>query len=165
MPGPDELPEVGWGWMLERRQVPVVVGSGRALTWVRVDPSVGDDPVQQACALALASDTSTVTAVRASHPAGDIDPAKHNEVFMGASLDHAVWFHRPTRADEWLLIDMSCHSVMGARGLSFGHVFDTAGCHVASIAQEALLRERRTTDGHPGPAAPGRVARIDLSGT
>jgi acyl-CoA thioesterase-2 len=153
--GPDELPEAGWGWMLQRRQVPVAPGTGRVLTWVRVDESIGDDPVQQACALALASDTSTVTAVRAAHPAGDIDPTKHNEVFMGASLDHAVWFHRPVRADRWLLMDVSCHSVMGARGLSFGHVFDEDGVHVASVAQEALLRERR----------PSSVPPIDLSGT
>ena len=76
---------------------------------------------------------------------------------MGASLDHAVWFHRPARADDWLLMDITCHSVMGARGLSFGHVFDRSGRHVASIAQEALLRERR------GP--PGGAPALDTSGT
>jgi acyl-CoA thioesterase-2 len=157
VPAPEDLAETGWGWMLERRQVPVTFGSGRALTWVRVDPSVGDGDVMQACALALASDTSTVTAVRAAHPAGDVPPERHTEVFMGASLDHTVWFHRPARADDWLLMDITCHSVMGARGLSFGHVFDRDGRHVASIAQEALLRERRPSpDG--GPV-------IDTSGT
>src|SRR3954452_8331361 len=62
IPGPDELPELGWGWMLERREVPTTPGSGRALTWVRVDASVGQDPVLQACALAFASDTGTVMA-------------------------------------------------------------------------------------------------------
>src|SRR3954471_17046554 len=87
VPDPEDLAETGWGWMLERRQVPVTFGTGRALTWVRVDPSVGDGEAMQACALALASDTSTVTAVRAAHPAGDVEPERHNEVFMGASLD------------------------------------------------------------------------------
>ena len=65
VPDPDELPEDGWGWMLERRNVPEVHGSGRVLTWVRVDASVGEDAVMQQCALALASDTSAVAAVRA----------------------------------------------------------------------------------------------------
>lgn len=155
VPGPEDLPELGWGPMLQRRQVPVVHGTGRALTWVRVDDTVGDNPVAQACALALASDTSTVTAVRASHPQGNIEPERHSEVFMGASLDHAVWFHRPTRAQEWLLIDIACHSVMGSRGLSIGHVFNQSGEHAATIVQEALLRERRPAS---GPA-------VDLSGT
>lgn len=157
VPGPEELPESGWGPMLERRQVPVVAGSGRAMAWVRVDSSVGEGAPEQACALALASDTGTVGAVRASHPAGDIPPERHAEVFMGASLDHAVWFHHPTRAEEWLLIDNVCHFVGGARGLSFGHVFDLSGRHVATIAQEALLRERRGP--RTGPNA------VDLSGT
>ena len=155
VPDPEDLPELGWGPMLQRRQVPVVHGTGRALTWVRVDNTVGDNAVAQACALALASDTSTVTAVRAAHPQGNIEPERHSEVFMGASLDHTVWFHRQANAQDWLLIDIACHSVMGSRGLSFGHVFDRSGRHVASIAQEALLRERRPAS---GPA-------VDLSGT
>ena len=74
---------------------------------------------------------------------------------MGASLDHALWFHRPVRPDRWLLIDMRCHALVGARGLSIGHVFDEDGSHVATIAQEALLRERRPAGGQGG----------DLSGT
>ena len=123
---------------------------------MRVDATVGDAPDRQACALALASDTATVLAVRAAHPRGDVPPERHNEVFMGASLDHAVWFHHPAKADDWLLMDNTCHFVGGARGLSFGHVFDREGRHVASIAQEALLRERR---------APSPGAAMDLSGT
>jgi acyl-CoA thioesterase II len=140
---PEELAEEGWGWMLERRTIPPQPRSGRVLTWVRLDGSVGDDPVLQSCGLALASDTSAVGAVRATHPRGLAPGEEPNDVFMGASLDHAVWFHHPTRADQWLLIDFTCHFVGGARGLSIGHVFDRAGVHVATIAQEALLRERR----------------------
>jgi acyl-CoA thioesterase-2 len=154
VPDPDSLVEEGWGWMLERRTVPHRHGPGRVLTWVRVDPSVGPDPVRQIVALALASDTSAVAAVRAAHPLGDIPKERHNEVFMGASLDHAVWFHRPTRADEWLLLDFSCTFVGGARGLSIGHVFDRAGTHVATIVQEALLRARRPAAAAPTPSPP-----------
>lgn len=156
VPPPESLPEEGWGWTLERRNVPERHGSGRVLTWVRVDPSVGEDPVAQRCALALASDTSAVSAVRAAHPSGDVPREQHNEVFMGASLDHAVWFHHDTRADDWLLLDFSCQFVGGARGLSFGHVFERSGRHVATIVQEALLRERRPGTGRPG--APSAVA-------
>ena len=156
VPGPDELPELGWGWMLARRPVPTKQGTGRAMTWVRVDDSVGDDPVRHACALAFASDTGTVSAVRALHPKGDVDHQRQAEVFMGASLDHTVWFHRPVRGDRWLLIDVDCESLTGVRGLTIGHVFDDEGRHVATVAQEALVRERRI---------PGSDGTADLSGT
>jgi len=141
VPGPDELPEQGWGWMLERREVPTTPGTGRALTWVRADDSVGDDPVRQACALAFATDTGTVTAVRALHPRSTGE-GWSDDVFMGASLDHAVWFHRPVRTDRWVLIDVNSESLTGVRGLTIGRVFDDEGRHVATVAQEALLRER-----------------------
>lgn len=151
VPGPDELPEEGWGWMLERREVPTTPGSGRARTWVRADPSVGDDPVRQACALAFATDTGTVTAVRALHPKSTGE-GWSDDVFMGASLDHAVWFHRPVRTDRWVLIDVKSESLTGVRGLTIGRVFDDEGRHVATVAQEALLRER------VGPASSHRTA-------
>ena len=59
---------------------------------------------------------------------------------MVVSLDHTIWFHRPTRADEWHLYDLTCHYVGGSRGLAFGHVFAADGAHVASLAQEVLVR-------------------------
>jgi acyl-CoA thioesterase-2 len=154
VPPPEGLPEEGWGWMLERRNVPHPHGRGRVLTWVRVDATVGLDPIMQTCALALASDTSAVSAVRDAHPRGDVTREEHSKVFMGASLDHAVWFHHPTRADDWLLLDFHCQFVGGARGLSFGHVFDRAGRHVATIVQEALLRERDPAAAGPGVSEP-----------
>jgi len=156
VPGPDELPERGWGWLLERREVPTTPGAGRALSWVRADDSVGDDPVQQSCALAFATDTGTVTAVRALHPSGRSD-GWDDDVFMGASLDHAVWFHRPVRTDRWLLIDVRSESLTGVRGLTIGRVFDDEGRHVATVAQEALLRERTV-------AAPSAQPAGDRSG-
>lgn len=157
IPGPDELPELGWGWMLERREVPTTPGTGRALTWVRVDESVGSDPILQACGLAFASDTGTVMAVRALHPKGVGRPWQP-DVFMGASLDHAIWFHRPPRSDGWMLIDVVCQGLTGVCGLTIGHIFDVEGRHVATLTQEALVRERqpRGEDGK-GPG--------DLSGT
>lgn len=144
VPEPESLPEGGWGWLMERRQVPIAHGAGDAMTWVRVPNLGADEALRHACALALASDTSAVSASRAAHPAGAvIDASHHSERFMGASLDHAVWFHRPMAADEWMLIDFSSRGLRNARGLAVGHVFDRSGTHVATIAQEALLRERR----------------------
>ncbi|MEO5899109.1 MAG: acyl-CoA thioesterase domain-containing protein [Ilumatobacteraceae bacterium] len=155
VPGPDELPERGWGWMLERREVPTTPGAGRALTWVRADDSVGEDPVRQACALAFATDTGTVSAVRASHPNAE-STEWNDDVFMGASLDHAVWFHRPVRTDRWLLIDVNTESFTGVRGLTIGRVFDDEGRHVATVAQEALLRERADASHPEKPRRPER---------
>jgi acyl-CoA thioesterase-2 len=68
---------------------------------------------------------------------------------MGASLDHALWFHRPFRADQWLLYTLDSPSMHGARGFGRGLIFDTDGILVASAAQEGLLRERRA---EPKPA-------------
>ncbi|HEY3005573.1 MAG TPA: acyl-CoA thioesterase II, partial [Kribbellaceae bacterium] len=57
-----------------------------------------------------------------------------------ASLDHAMWFHRPFRADEWLLYDQASPSASGARGLSTGRLFTVDGTLVASVVQEGLIR-------------------------
>lgn len=142
VPDPESLPELGWGWLLQRREVPTARGSGRAMSWVRADDTLGDDPVSHACALALATDTGTVTAVGLLHPRGGSSEWRE-DVFMGASLDHAVWFHRPVRADQWLLIEFDAGTLTGVRGLSIGRVFDAAGTHVATVTQEALVRVKR----------------------
>ena len=65
------------------------------------------------------------------------------ERWFGVSLDHTIWFHRPMRSDVWHLHDFTCHHVTGSRGLAIGHVFTAEGEHVATVAQEVLLRERR----------------------
>jgi acyl-CoA thioesterase-2 len=62
---------------------------------------------------------------------------------MAASLDHALWFHRPFRADEWLLYTQDSPSLHGARGFARGLIFSQDGVLVASVAQEGLLRQRR----------------------
>jgi acyl-CoA thioesterase-2 len=59
---------------------------------------------------------------------------------MVASLDHAMWFHRPFRADDWLLYDQQSPSVSGGRGLGIGRLFTRDGVHVVSMVQEGLLR-------------------------
>ena len=68
------------------------------------------------------------------------DPDDH---ISGISLDHTIWFHRPLAADRWQLHDFSCHHFFGARGLAVGHVFDGDGLHIATVAQEVLMRDPR----------------------
>jgi acyl-CoA thioesterase-2 len=69
-------------------------------------------------------------------------PADHETAFS-VSLDHTVWFHRPLRADDWHLQDVSCHGFTDGRGLAMGHVYAPDGTHAATLAQEILLRRRR----------------------
>jgi acyl-CoA thioesterase-2 len=65
---------------------------------------------------------------------------------MGASLDHALWFHRPFRADEWLFYTQDSPNLHGARGFARGLIYTADGTLVASVAQEGLLRQRRRQD-------------------
>jgi acyl-CoA thioesterase-2 len=59
---------------------------------------------------------------------------------MAISLDHAMWFHRPVHADGWHVFDFTCEGLMSSRGVAIGKVFDGEGVHVASVAQEVLVR-------------------------
>ena len=63
--------------------------------------------------------------------------------WFSVSLDHTMWFHRPFDANDWHLQVLTCHAISDGRGLAIGHAFDPAGLHVATIAQEVLLRKRR----------------------
>jgi acyl-CoA thioesterase-2 len=96
-----------------------------------------------ACALAYLSDMNAMDAITASGSERPASQQGWGEGWMGVSLDHAIWFHRPVRADDWLLVDFSGHGLIRTRGLATGLVFDRSGTHVATIAQEGLLRTRR----------------------
>jgi acyl-CoA thioesterase II len=90
------------------------------------------------CALAYASDFSLLDAAMARYGRTLFDKR-----MMPASLDHAMWFHRPFRADEWLLYAQDSPSARGGRGLTRGMIFKQDGTLVASVAQEGSLRERK----------------------
>ena len=105
--------------------------------WVRAKGRLPDDPHLHACAITFLSDMGVVGS--APRPGTD-----RTRGFMGASLDHAVWLHRPARADEWLLFDVYPVRNAGARGLAHGTMHTQDGVLVASIAQEALLRPTMT---------------------
>ncbi|CAN7400209.1 acyl-CoA thioesterase II [Mycolicibacterium frederiksbergense] len=104
--------------------------------WFRHRDPLPDDPVLHICALAYLSDLTLLGSAQVNHP----DERKH---LMIASLDHAMWFMRPFRADEWLLYDQSSPSACGGRALTEGKLFNQYGEMVASVMQEGLTRYQR----------------------
>ncbi|PTM40448.1 acyl-CoA thioesterase II [Bosea sp. 124] len=105
--------------------------------WLRALQPLPDDPAIHQAVLAYASDLMLLDSSLIAHGTTVFD-----EKIQGASLDHALWFHRPFRADEWLLYAQDSPSTSGARGFSRGLVFDRQGRLVASVAQEGLIRPR-----------------------
>jgi acyl-CoA thioesterase-2 len=106
--------------------------------WLRATTPLPDDQSLHRCALAYASDMNLLDAALAPHQRSVFD-----DEIMGASLDHAIWFHRPFRADQWLLYTLDSPNLHGARGFGRGLIFTEDGTLVASTAQEGLLRLRR----------------------
>jgi acyl-CoA thioesterase II len=103
--------------------------------WIRADGRLEPDPLLHACVVTYASDMSLFDAILRPHGVrwGDRN-------FMGATIDHCMWFHRPVRADDWLLFDMDSPVASGARGMARGSLFDRSGCLVVSMVQEGLAR-------------------------
>lgn len=132
----------GWPNIMERRSMVSHQGAGQSMGWVKLMDPLPDDPRTHVCGLAFTSDSVQFDAARSLHPAQTAE-GDHHDRFMGASLDHAMWFHRPARADDWHLFQWDCHGLHGARGMTVGNLFAPNGEHIASIAQEVLLRERR----------------------
>jgi len=106
--------------------------------WMRADGELPDDPVLHACVVTYASDMTLLDTTLLPHGVGWAD----DSVQM-ASLDHAMWFHRPFRADEWLLYDQITPSTYGSRGLASGSIFTRDGRLVVSVMQEGLIRSVR----------------------
>ena len=118
---------------------------GRVNIWIRTTAKLPDDPAIHRCALAYASDLTLLDTalVQQNRSVFDRD-------IMGASLDHALWFHRPFRADQWLLYSQDSPNSHGSRGFGRGLIFAADGTLVASVAQEGLMRERRQ-ESQPAP--------------
>ncbi len=104
--------------------------------WFRHRDPLPDDPVLHICALAYMSDLTLLGSAQVTH----LDVREHLQV---ASLDHAMWFMRAFRADEWLLYDQSSPSANGGRSLCQGKIFTQTGEMVAAVMQEGLTRYRR----------------------
>ncbi|HZP21188.1 MAG TPA: acyl-CoA thioesterase II [Bauldia sp.] len=105
--------------------------------WVRATGRLPDDPDIHRCVLAYASDLTLLDTALFAHGRMIFD---HD--LQAASLDHAMWFHRPSRADEWLLYTEDSPSASGARGFTRGSLFSRDGRLIASVAQEGLIRIR-----------------------
>jgi acyl-CoA thioesterase-2 len=155
VPGPEDLPGTGeivarhgeraaWmaamGRVVEQRflQDPFVAPPKspphtQSWTWFRVAGDLNDDPVVHSAALTFVSDLTLLSAGFARLGGGWPD-------FVGASLDHAVWFHHPVRADDWLLYETDSPAASAGRALCFGQIWSADGTHVATVAQEGLIR-------------------------
>jgi acyl-CoA thioesterase-2 len=119
-------------WLSREPQAPVFQ------VWIRTTGPLPDDPALHQCALAYASDMTLLDSTLIAHGRSVFDPD-----IQGASLDHAVWFHQPFRADDWLLYSQESPVSGGARGFARGSIFSADGRLVASVAQEGLIRVRR----------------------
>ncbi|MGB8329030.1 MAG: acyl-CoA thioesterase II [Polyangiales bacterium] len=129
---------------IERREVDHVdlldpaPHTGIQRMWFRSDGALGDDPVIHQAVLAYASDYGLLEASFNQHGHSFL-----TEKLIIASLDHAVWFHQPFRADQWMLYVTQSPRTAGGRGLNFGHIYSYDGALVASVAQEGLMRTRK----------------------
>ncbi|MFJ2577754.1 acyl-CoA thioesterase II [Kitasatospora aureofaciens] len=166
VPGPEELPDAFSLWEpaaraalartegfreLELRFVPpdapgvppAVPGMPQQFVWLRTGSPLPDgDPLLHVCALTYLSDL-TLASTAGLHVQPNFFQRVEPPRLLMASLDHAMWFHRPFRADEWLLFAQRSPSSSDGRGLSLGEFYDRDGLLVASAVQEALIRDRR----------------------
>lgn len=113
-------------------------GRYERLAWVRIEEELPDDPLIQACALTYLSDLTMVSTALAPHAGRGED---HD--LMLASIDHAMWFHAPVRADQWNLFAQDTPVARSGHGLARGLFYDGEGVLVASVVQESLMRSRR----------------------
>ncbi|QNG18963.1 acyl-CoA thioesterase II [Rhodococcus triatomae] len=152
VPDPDEVPSAteaedpvtawlahewsDWDLRLVRREdvAPFPGNAARQQVWFRSRDVLPDDPVFHVCTLAYMSDMTLLGSASVPHPC---------EHLQSASLDHALWFLRPFRADEWLLYDQLSPSAGFGRALTQGRIFDRTGNLVAAVVQEGLTRYQR----------------------
>ena len=155
IPEPEDLEPFVWpgfpvddqGRMIRPIELRYVTGSPaergqsrepRLQVWLRATGELPDYPVLHTCMFTYASDLTVLdTATKAL-------PVQGNEIdIQAASLDHAMWFHRPLRMDDWIFLDQVSHSASNARGLAWGTAWNRTGELVASVVQEGLIRPLR----------------------
>jgi acyl-CoA thioesterase II len=130
---PIELRPVEFGRYMGQRQV-----EGKFNVWFRATAPLPDDASVHRAVLAYASDMSLLDAALVPH-----GRTVFEKDIQAASLDHALWFHRPFKADDWLLYAQDSPSMTNAKGFSRGQIFTREGVLVASVAQEGLLRLKK----------------------
>lgn len=108
--------------------------SAASRVWMRTIEALPDDPLLHVCAITYASDMTLLDSVLLPHKLA----FGHSDVAL-ASLDHAMWFHRPFRADEWMLYDQESPSASAGRGFATGRIYRADGALAVSVAQEGLV--------------------------
>jgi acyl-CoA thioesterase II len=106
--------------------------------WFRPDGVLPDSPLLHACVVAYLSDMTLLDSILVPH-----DLSWDDGSMMGASLDHAMWFHRPFSANGWMLYDQESTAAYGGRGLARGEIFTQTGELIVSVVQEGLIRVMR----------------------
>jgi len=138
------MPEPIKQWLLRDRPIEVRYvkpetdqgSAARQLVWIRARGRLPDAPLLlHQCVVAYASDLTLLDTAQLPHGIVWADPR-----YQVASLDHAMWFYRPFRADEWLLYVQESPCATGARGFCTGNLFTRDGKLVVSVAQEGLMR-------------------------
>jgi acyl-CoA thioesterase-2 len=125
-------------WPFERLRVPAQSTlPATTIEWLKARRRLPEDPLFQACAFAFATDIAPTPVVLEMN---DIDLTR--QLVSSASLDHALWFHRPVRADEWLLYEWEAPTSSGGRGFAIGRVFAEDGRQLATVVQETTIRIR-----------------------
>jgi acyl-CoA thioesterase-2 len=139
VPAPEATDKFDWAPAFDLRFVTGERGAGSMQRlWFKAAGSLPDDPLLHVCVVAYASDMTLLDPVVNAHNIDWEDPG-----LQVASLDHAMWFHRPFRADEWLLYDQESPAASGGRGLGLGRIFREDGTLVVSVVQEGLVRVRQ----------------------
>ena len=142
---PEELASDGWSALFDRRYAPVS-DPAQTLAWLRLDEDLGEDRVLQACALAYVADdvfddpVIGMLGLRRSAPDAHAGP---DGSVSTQSLDYSIWYHAPEAADGWLLHDFRCTLLSNACALVSGEVFAADGAHLATVAQQVLVRKVR----------------------
>lgn len=139
-PAPDDVVRSDWAAFMDYRETPREQGAGRSLAWCRYDEPIGSSAAEHAAGLAYLSDGNPMDAIAGNHPVRP-DDGEWGSTFVSASLDHSIWFHRPVRADRWVLFDMTSQGLVGSRGVARGEAYQD-GVLVATVVQEGLLRLR-----------------------
>lgn len=129
-PRPIDTRNADWEWEQRREPQPP-----HQRVWLRASGTLPDDPVLHTCILTYASDMTLLDTTLLPHGSDVAD-----ETIMMASLDHAMWFHRPFRADDWLLYVQDTPSASGGRGLAQGSIYTHDGALAVSVVQEGLIR-------------------------
>ena len=111
--------------------------------WMKTKHPLPDDIACHHSVLAYISDMGLLQSTLVPHELDKLTRKEHQERLMMASLDHAIWFHRDFRVDDWLFYECRSQSTGNGRGLAFGRIYDENGTLVASTSQEGLMRLRR----------------------